>query len=172
MARALLMNMRWRPSHLSINFPNTWKATWVKMKPTMWKMILKQKPGQSYQTQSQTWYLPGTLNRKCCCPRIAWIWSSKTRNMSSGVSSSHNMVSQLMFMEWLPRHWDFQGLAKGALYSGSWCTPLWAKLAESPDQFFAHEDLLKVDYNDGQKKVILQDPSRMNNHKLNACLRL
>jgi len=172
MARALLTNMRWRPSHLSINLPNIWKATWVKMKPTMWKMILKRKPGQSYQTQSQTWHLPGTLNEKRCCPRIAWIWSSKTRNMSSSVSSSHNMVSQLMFTEWLPGHWDFQGLAKGASYPGSRCTPPWAKLAESPNWFFAHEDLPKVDYDNSQKKVILQDPSRMKNHELNACLRL
>jgi len=45
-------------------------------------------------------------------------------------------------------------------------------LAESPDQFFAHEDLPKVDYDDSWKKVILQDPSRMKNHKLNACLQL
>ena len=45
-------------------------------------------------------------------------------------------------------------------------------LAESPDQFFAHEDLPKVDYNDGWKKVILQDPSRIKNHELNAYLQL
>jgi len=116
MARALLTNMRWRPSHLSINLPNMRKATWVEMK-LMWKTILKWKPSQSYQTWSQTWHLPRTLNGKHCYPRIAWIWSLKTRNMSSGVSSSHNTVSQLMFMEWLPGHWDFQGLAKGALRS-------------------------------------------------------
>lgn len=57
-------------------------------------------------------------------------------------------------------------------YPGSGCTPPWAKLSESPDRFFDSEDIPEVDYEDGRRKVTLQDPSRMKNHELTACLHL
>jgi len=171
MAEALSTNMRRRLSHLLRNLPNMQKATWVGMKLMMSKTILKQKPEPSCPTSSQTLHLPGTLNKKPCFPRIAWIWSSKTRNTYSGVSSSHNIVSQLLSPQESPGHSHFLGLAKGASYPGSRYTPPWAKLAKSPDWFFAPEDVLEIDYDNGLKKIILQDPSQMKNQELNACLR-
>jgi hypothetical protein len=80
--------------------------------------------------------------------------------------------SSLLTKEGIILKMRFQGLAKGTSYPGSRCTPPWAKLAESPDQFFDVEDLPEVEYDEGRKKVSLQDPSRMKNHELNACLRL
>lgn len=64
------------------------------------------------------------------------------------------------------------GLAKGVLYPGSRCSPPWAKLAESPDRFFSTDDVPEIEYDDGKRKMTLQDPSRMKNHELTACLRL
>lgn len=66
----------------------------------------------------------------------------------------------------------FPGLAKDAPYPGSRCTPPWAKLSESPDRFFSPDDVPELNYDDGLRKVTLQDPSRMKVHELNACLRL
>jgi hypothetical protein len=57
-------------------------------------------------------------------------------------------------------------------YPGSGCTPPWAKLFKSPDHFFDSEDVPEVDDDDGLRKMTLQDPSRMKNHELNACLQL
>jgi hypothetical protein len=67
---------------------------------------------------------------------------------------------------------QFLALAKDVLYPGSRSTPPWAKLSESPEWFFDSDDVPEVDYDDGRRKVILQDPSRMKNHELNACLHL
>lgn len=67
---------------------------------------------------------------------------------------------------------EWLGRAKDAPYPGSRCCPPWAKLSESPDRFFSTDDIPEVDYDGGRKKVILQDPSRMKNHELNACLGL
>ena len=54
------------------------------------------------------------------------------------------------------------GIAKGLPYPGPGCIPPWAKLSQTPSEFF---DLTSVP--DGVK---ISDPSRMNVEPINGCL--